>query len=40
MYIRSAFYTCLYVWAIEAEAVAEIDRRKITLPGPLAAALA
>ena len=40
MYIRSAFYTCLYVWAIEAEAVAELDRRKVAPPAPLAAALA
>jgi len=40
MYIRSAFYTCLYVWAIEAEAVSELDRRKIAPPAPLAAALA
>jgi hypothetical protein len=40
MYIRAAFYTCLYVWAIEAEAVHEIERRKITPPAPLAAALA
>lgn len=40
MYIRSAFYTCLYVWAIEAEAVSELDRRKVAPPAPLAAALA
>ncbi len=40
MYIRSAFYTCLYVWAIEAEAVTEMERRKVLPPGPLAAALA
>jgi hypothetical protein len=40
MYIRTAFYTCLYVWAIEAEAVHEIERRKVVPPAPLAAALA
>ncbi len=40
MYIRSAFYTCLYVWAIEAEAVTEMERRKVAPPAPLAAALA
>ncbi len=40
MYIRSAFYTCLYVWAIEASAVTELERRKVAPPAPLAAALA
>lgn len=40
MYIRTAFYTCLYVWAIEAEAVHEVERRKVAPPAPLAAALA
>lgn len=39
MYIRTAFYTCLYVWAIEAEAVHSIEGRKVA-PPPLAAALA
>ena len=39
MYIRTAFYTCLYVWAIETEAVSELDRRKVAPPAPLAAAL-
>lgn len=40
LYIRAAFYTCLYVWAIEAEAVEEAERINVTAPGPLAAALA
>jgi len=40
MYIRSAFYTCLYVWAIEAETVTEIERHQVTPPAPLAHALA
>ncbi len=40
IYIRAAFYTCLYVWALEAEAVDESERVKIKAPGPLAAALA
>lgn len=40
IYIRSAFYTCLYVWAIEAEAVEESERIKIQAPAPLAQALA
>lgn len=40
LYIRSAFYTCLYVWAIEAEAVEEAERINISAPAPLAAALA
>lgn len=40
MYIRTAFYTCLYVWAIEAEAVHSIEGRKVAPPAPLAAALA
>lgn len=40
LYIRAAFYTCLYVWAIEAEAVEEADRHQITAPAPLAHALA
>lgn len=40
IYIRSAFYTCLYVWAIEAEAVEESERIKVQAPAPLAQALA
>lgn len=40
IYIRSAFYTCLYVWAIEAEAVRETERKHVPAPGPLAVALA
>ena len=40
LYIRAAFYTCLYVWAIESEAVEEAERVHISAPAPLAAALA
>jgi hypothetical protein len=40
IYIRAAFYTCLYVWAIESEAVAASERVNVRAPGPLAAALA
>ena len=40
IYIRAAFYTCLYVWAIESEAVAASERVRVLPPGPLAAALA
>ena len=40
IYIRSAFYTCLYVWAIELEDMEEADKAKVRAPGPLAAALA
>jgi hypothetical protein len=40
MYIRSAFYTCLYVWAVESEAATVTERRKVAPPAPLAAALA
>ncbi len=40
IYIRAAFYTCLYVWAIEAEAVRETERTHVSPPAPLAAALA
>jgi hypothetical protein len=40
LYIRAAFYTCLYVWAIEAEAVEEAHRARVCAPAPLAAALA
>jgi hypothetical protein len=40
IYIRSAFYTCLYVWAIEIEDMEEAERSKVKAPGPLAAALA
>lgn len=39
IYIRAAFYTCLYVWALEAEAVDESERIKVKAPAPLAAAL-
>ncbi len=40
LYIRAAFYTCLYVWAIEAESVEAAERINITAPAPLAHALA
>lgn len=40
IYIRSAFYTCLYVWAIEVEDLEGVERSKVKAPGPLAAALA
>jgi hypothetical protein len=40
IYIRSAFYTCLYVWAIEAESVDEGQRARVKPPEPLALALA
>jgi hypothetical protein len=40
IYIRAAFYTCLYVWAIESEAVEEAHRHRVSAPAPLAAALA
>jgi len=40
IYIRAAFYTCLYVWAINAEAVQETERVRVKPPEPLAAALA
>jgi hypothetical protein len=45
LYIRAAFYTCLYVWAIEAESVEEtqrhhVQRHHVSAPAPLAAALA
>ncbi|CAN5707357.1 hypothetical protein BH10CYA1_BH10CYA1_06030 [soil metagenome] len=40
LYIRASFYTCLYVWAIEAESVEETERSSISAPAPLAAALA
>lgn len=40
IYIRAAFYTCLYVWVVEAESVEETERVKVKAPGPLAAALA
>lgn len=40
IYIRSAFYTCLYVWAIESEAVEDAERARVKPPEPLAAALA
>jgi hypothetical protein len=40
IYIRAAFYTCLYVWAIEAESVEEAERSRVRPPEPLALALA
>jgi hypothetical protein len=40
IYIRAAFFTCLYVWAIEAEALSEAERVHHQPPAPLAAALA
>ncbi|MBX9879405.1 MAG: hypothetical protein K2Y22_13170 [Candidatus Obscuribacterales bacterium] len=40
IYIRAAFYTCLYVWALDAETVAEAERIRVRPPGPLAQALA
>jgi hypothetical protein len=40
IYIRAAFYTCLYVWAIEAESVAATERVHVRAPAPLAHALA
>ncbi len=40
IYIRAAFYTCLYVWAIEAESVEETERSRVKPPEPLAMALA
>ncbi len=40
LYIRASFYTCLYVWAIEAESVEETERSSVSAPAPLAAALA
>ena len=39
IYIRAAFYTCLYVWAITAEEVEEAMRSEVAPPAPLAAAL-
>jgi len=40
IYIRAAFFTCLYVWAIEAEALTEAERMNYAMPAPLAAAMA
>ncbi|MBX9769948.1 MAG: hypothetical protein K2X29_01175, partial [Candidatus Obscuribacterales bacterium] len=40
IYIRAAFYTCLYVWALDAETVVEAERIRVRPPGPLAQALA
>ncbi len=40
IYIRAAFFTCLYVWAIEAEALTEAERLNYAMPAPLAAAMA
>jgi hypothetical protein len=39
IYIKAAFYTCLYVWAIESEAVEEAERTRVKAPGPLGLAL-
>lgn len=39
IYLRCAFYACLYVWAIEAESVSSGDRSTIRPPAPLAQAL-
>ncbi|HEY9793751.1 MAG TPA: hypothetical protein V6D22_25370 [Candidatus Obscuribacterales bacterium] len=39
IYIKTAFYTCLYVWAVEAETVEEAERTRVRPPGPLAMAL-
>ncbi len=36
IYIRAAFYTCLYVWAITAEEVEEAMRHDVAPPAPLA----
>ena len=33
IYIRAAFFTCLYVWAIEAEALSEAERVNHRAPG-------
>lgn len=38
-YIKAAFYTCLYVWAIEAESVEAVERARVKPPAPLALAL-
>jgi len=40
IYIRAAFYTCLYVWAITAEEVEEAMRHDVAPPAPFAAAFA
>jgi hypothetical protein len=40
IYIRAAFYTCLYAWAIDAEAVQATERVRVKPPEALAAALA
>jgi hypothetical protein len=41
LYIRAAFYTCLYVWAIEAEAASiHESEAAVRPPAPLAHALA
>ncbi len=39
IYLRCAFYACLYVWAIEAEQVPSTNRNSIAPPGPLAQAM-
>jgi hypothetical protein len=40
IYLRAAFFTCLYVWATDAEAVQTTERVGVRPPSPLAAALA
>lgn len=40
IYLRAAFFTCLYVWATDAETVQGAERTGIRPPIPLAAALA
>ncbi len=40
LYLRAAFYTCIYVWAIEAESAMVHDREDVRPPAPLAHALA
>jgi hypothetical protein len=39
IYIKAAFYTCLYVWAVESETVEEAERARVRPPAPLALAL-
>jgi hypothetical protein len=40
IYLRAAFFTCLYVWATDTEAVRANERTGVLPPSPLAAALA
>jgi hypothetical protein len=40
IYLRAAFFTCLYVWATDAEAVHASERTGVRPPSPLATALA